>query len=75
MKATVQLSFKDKETARQYSIGQTFEGTPERIAEINKALKGALVLLSDIAKETIEVDAEIVTTEDKPKRKRRSKKA
>lgn len=70
MKATVQLSFKDKETARQYSIGQTFEGTPERIAEINKALKGALKVI-----EEIEVDAEIVTTEDKPKRRRRSKKA
>ncbi len=70
MKATTQLSFRDKETGKQYSIGQTFEGTPERIAEINKALKGALQVI-----EKIEVDAEIVTTEDKPKRRRRSKKA
>lgn len=66
MKATTQLSFRDKETGKQYNIGQTFEGTPERIAEINKALKGAL--------KVIEVDAEIVTTEDKPKRRRRTKK-
>lgn len=65
MKATTQLSFKDKETGRQYKPGDTFEGTPERIAEINKALKGAL--------KEIEVQAEIVT-EEKPKRKRRSKK-
>lgn len=65
MKATTQLSFKDKETGRQYKPGDTFEGTPERIAEINKALKGAL--------KVIEVQAEIVT-EEKPKRKRRSKK-
>lgn len=64
MKATTQLSFKDKETGRQYKPGDTFEGTPERIAEINKALKGAL--------KVIEVQAEIVT--EKPKRKRRSKK-
>lgn len=64
MKATTQLSFKDKETGRQYKPGDTFEGTPERIAEINKALKGAL--------KVIEEQAEIVT--DKPKRKRRSKK-
>lgn len=64
MKATTQLSFKDKETGRQYKQGDTFEGTPERIAEINKALNGAL--------KEIEVQAEIVT--DKPKRKRRSKK-
>lgn len=67
MKATTQLSFKDKETGRQYKPGDTFEGTPERIAEINKALKGALKVI-----EEIEVLAEIVT--DKPKRKRRSKK-
>lgn len=64
MKATTQLSFKDKETGRQYKLGDTFEGTPERIAEINKALKGAL--------KVIEVQAEILT--EKPKRKRRSKK-
>ena len=64
MKATTQLSFKDKETGRQYKPGDTFEGTPERIAEINKALKGAL--------KEIEVQAEIIT--EKPKRKRRSKK-
>lgn len=68
MKATTQLSFKDKETGRQYKPGDTFEGTPERIAEINKALKGALKVI-----EEIEVQAEIVT-EEKPKRKRRSKK-
>lgn len=67
MKATTQLSFKDKETGRQYKPGDTFEGTPERIAEINKALKAALKVI-----EEIEVQAEIVT--DKPKRKRRSKK-
>lgn len=67
MKATTQLSFKDKETGRQYKPGDTFEGTPERIAEINKALKGALKII-----EEIEVQAEIVT--EKPKRKRRSKK-
>ena len=64
MKATTQLSFKDKETGKQYKLGDTFEGTPERIAEINKALKGALKVI-----EEIEVQAEIVT-----KRKRRSKK-
>lgn len=64
MKATTQLSFKDKETGRQYKLGDTFDGTPERIAEINKALKGAL--------KEIEVQAEIIT--EKPKRKRRSKK-
>lgn len=64
MKATTQLSFKDKETGRQYKPGDTFEGTPERIAEINKALNGAL--------KEIEVQAEIIT--EKPKRKRRSKK-
>jgi len=66
MKATTQLSFRDKETGKQYNIGQTFEASAERIAEINKALKGAL--------KVIEVDAEIVTTEDKPKRRRRTKK-
>ena len=64
MKATTQLSFKDKETGRQYKPGDTLEGTSERIAEINKALNGAL--------KVIEEQAEIVT--DKPKRKRRSKK-
>ena len=67
MKATTQLSFKDKETGRQYKSGDTFEGTPKRIAEINKALKGALKVI-----EEIEVQAEIVT--EKPKRERRSKK-
>lgn len=68
MKATVQLSFKDKETGKQYKPGDTFDGTPERIAEINKALKGALkVIIAD--------SVELMATEEKPKRKRRSKKA
>lgn len=53
MKATVHLSFKDKETSRQYSIGQTFEGTSERIVEINKALKGALQIILEVETETI----------------------
>lgn len=63
MKATVQLSFRDKETGKQYSIGQTFEGTPERIAEINKALKGALQPTPE------QLDFEVI------KKRRRSKKA
>ena len=68
MKATVQLSFKDKETGKQYNPGQTFESTPERITEINKALNGALkVIIADAV--------ELMETEEKPKRKRRSKKA
>lgn len=66
MKATVQLSFKDKETGKQYKPGDTFDGTPERIAEINKALKGALKV---IAEPTTEIQVE-----QAPKRKRRSKK-
>ncbi|WP_353076959.1 hypothetical protein [Flavobacterium sp.] len=72
MKATVQLSFKDKETARQYSIGQTFEGTPERIAEINKALKGALQIILEPTPEQLDLEVE---TETIIKKRRRSKKA
>lgn len=72
MKATVQLSFKDKETARQYSIGQTFEGTPERIAEINKALKGALQIILEFTPEQLDLEVE---TETIIKKRRRSKKA
>lgn len=72
MKATVQLSFKDKETARQYSIGQTFEGTHERIAEINKALKGALQIILEPTPEQLDLEVE---TETIIKKRRRSKKA
>ena len=72
MKATVQLSFRDKETARQYSIGQTFEGTPERIAEINKALKGALQIILEPTPEQLDLEVE---TEKIIKKRRRSKKA
>ena len=72
MKATVQLSFRDKETARQYSIGQTFEGTPERIAEINKALKGALQIILEPTPEQLDLEVE---TETIIKKRRRSKKA
>ncbi len=72
MKATVQLSFKDKETARQYSIGQTFEGSPERIAEINKALKGALQIILEPTPEQLDL---VVETETIIKKRRRSKKA
>lgn len=72
MKATVQLSFKDKETAKQYSIGQTFEGTPERIAEINKALKGALQIILEPTPEQLDLEVE---TETIIKKRRRSKKA
>jgi hypothetical protein len=72
MKATVHLSFKDKETARQYSIGQTFEGTPERIAEINKALKGALQIILEPTPEQLDLEVE---TETIIKKRRRSKKA
>ena len=72
MKATVQLSFKDKETAKQYSIGQTFEGTPERIAEINKALKGALQIILEPTPEQLDL---VVETETIIKKRRRSKKA
>jgi hypothetical protein len=72
MKATVQLSFKDKETARQYSIGQTFEGPPERIAEINKALKGALQIILEPTPEQLDLEVE---TETIIKKRRRSKKA
>ena len=72
MKATVQLSFKDKETGKQYSIGQTFEGTPERIAEINKALKGALQIILEPTPEQLDLEVE---TEKIIKKRRRSKKA
>lgn len=72
MKATVQLSFKDKETAKQYSIGQTFEASPERIAEINKALKGALQIILEPTPEQLDL---VVETETIIKKRRRSKKA
>ena len=72
MKATVQLSFRDKETGKQYSIGQTFEGTPERIAEINKALKGALQIILEPTPEQLDLEVE---TETIIKKRRRSKKA
>ena len=72
MKATTQLSFKDKETGKQYSIGQTFEGTPERIAEINKALKGALQIILEPTPEQLDLEVE---TEKIIKKRRRSKKA
>lgn len=67
MKTTVQLSFKDKETGKQYKPGQTFESTLERIDEINKALKGALKVITEPTTE--------IEVEEKPKRKRRSKKS
>lgn len=72
MKATTHLSFRDKETGKQYSIGQTFEGTPERIAEINKALKGALQIILEPTPEQLDLEVE---TEKIIKKRRRSKKA
>ena len=72
MKATTQLSFRDKETGKQYSIGQAFEGTPERIAEINKALKGALQIILEPTPEQLDLEVE---TETIIKKRRRSKKA
>jgi len=72
MKATTQLSFRDKETGKQYNIGQTFEGTPERIAEINKALKGALQIILEPTPEQLDLEVE---TEKIIKKLRRSKKA
>jgi hypothetical protein len=72
MKATTQLSFRDKETGKQYSIGQTFEGTPERIKEINKALKGALQIILEPTPEQLDL---VVETETIIKKRRRSKKA
>jgi hypothetical protein len=71
MKATTQLSFRDKETGKQYNIGQTFEGTPERIAEINKALKGALQIILEPTPEQLDLEVE---TETIIKKRRRSKK-
>ena len=72
MKATVQLSFKDKETGKQYNPGQTFEAPAERIKEINKALKGALEVLIEPTPEQLDL---VVETETVIKKRRRSKKA
>ena len=71
MKATTQLSFRDKETGKQYSIGQTFEGTPERIKEINKALKGALEVIIEPSPEQLDL---VVEVEKVIKKRGRSKK-
>jgi hypothetical protein len=72
MKATVQISFKDKETGIQYNPGQTFEASSERIKEINKALKGALEVLIEPTPEQLDL---VVETETVIKKRRRSKKA
>jgi hypothetical protein len=72
MKATVQISFKDKETGIQYNPGQTFEAATERIKEINKALKGALEVLIEPTPEQLDL---VVETETVIKKRRRSKKA
>jgi hypothetical protein len=71
MKATVQISFKDKETGLQYKPGQTFEASSERIKEINKALKGALEVLIEATPEQLDLEVE---TETIVKKRRRSKK-
>jgi hypothetical protein len=72
MKATVQISFKDKETGIQYNPGKTFEASSERIKEINKALKGALEVLIEPTPEQLDL---VVETETVIKKRRRSKKA
>jgi hypothetical protein len=72
MKATVQISFKDKETGKQYKPGKTFEASAERIKEINKALKGALEVLIEPTPEQLDL---VVETETVIKKRRRSKKA
>jgi hypothetical protein len=72
MKATVQISFKDKETGIQYNPGETFEVAAERIKEINKALKGALEVLIEPTPEQLDL---VVETETVIKKRRRSKKA
>ncbi len=72
MKATVQLSFKDKETGIQYNPGQTFEASSDRIKEINKALKGALQVLIEPTPEQLDL---VVETENIiKKRRKRTKK-
>jgi hypothetical protein len=72
MKATVQISFKDKETGLQYKPGQTFEASSERIKEINKALKGALQIILEPTPDQLDLEVE---TETIIKKRRRSKKA
>lgn len=47
MKAVVQIPFKDKETDKIYNVGDKFNGTQDRIDEINKSLNGALELVSE----------------------------
>lgn len=72
MKATTQISFKDKETGLHYKPGQTFESTPERIKEINKSLKGALQIEIEPTPEQLHLE---VATEQVIKKRRRTKKA
>lgn len=71
MKATVKISFKDKDSGLQYKPGQTFEASSERIKEINKALKGALEGLIEATPEQLDLEVE---TETIVKKRRRSKK-
>lgn len=60
MKALVNITFKEKSTLKEYRKDSIFEGTEERIKEINKHLKGALSIIK-----------EEVAEEVKPKRKRK----
>jgi hypothetical protein len=71
MKATVQLSFKDKETGLYYKPNQTFEASEERIKEINKSLKGALEVLIETTPEQLDLEVE---TETVVKKRRNRKK-
>jgi hypothetical protein len=71
MKAIVLKTFRDKQTQKDYSPGQEFKGSAERIKEINNALKGALEVQVEPEPEQLDL---VVETE-KVIKKRRSKKA
>ena len=71
MKAIVLRTFKDKETQKDYKVGQVFTGSAERIKEINTALKGALQVQIEEAPEQLE----LVQETEKVIKRRRSKKA